>query len=293
MDDRIEQFLSHLTEEKHFSENTITAYRNDLTQFMLFLGDERAAGWPHLRQQDILAFELNLKERTYAQSTLARKLASVRSFCHYLARSGLLTQDPAEGLNSPQVARKPPRTLTDKEVSLLLELPSRTPTPKGVRDRAILELLYATGMRVSEMTALDVGDVDFANGTVNCGERLASQRTVSLSQPALDALSAYVQEGRKHLLASSDQQALFVNHRGERLSRQGLWLVTKKYVRELGLGDNVTPQTMRHSAAAHRLSHGANVAEVQHLLGHTSPSSTQVYVRIARKRATEPEYVGA
>ena len=293
MDNRVEQFLSHLTEAKHYSDNTVSAYRNDLTQFREFLQNQDLANWPRLRQQDILAFGLDLKERGYAQSTLARKLASVRSFCHYLAKSGLLPQDPADGLNSPQVARKTPRTLTDKEVSLLLELPSRMRTPKGLRDRAILELLYATGMRASEVTALDLDDVNFSGGTVNCGERPSSQRTVSLSQHALEAIRVYVEQGREHLVTSPEQRALFVNHRGERLSRQGLWLIIKSYVKALGLGDNVTPHTLRHSAAAHKLSHGANVTEVQHLLGHANPSSTQVYVRIARRQASEPTYANA
>ena len=160
---------------------------------------------------------------------------------------------------------------------------------------SLLELLYATGMRVSEVTALDLNDIDLSAGTVSCGGPGQSHRVVSLDQQALGALKTYIEKGRDVLAPTAGEEALFVNHRGERLSRQGLWLVIKNYVKELGLGDNVTPHTLRHSAATHKLSHGANVAEVQHLLGHANPSSTQVYVRLARSGAgngSEPRRAG-
>lgn len=285
MDSQIEGFLVHLKNEKQYSENTLSAYRNDLTQFMQLLQKQGITSWQQLKQADIVAFGVYAKERGYAQSTLARKLASVRSFSHYLAGHSVLAKDPADGLDSPQVARKLPRTLSDQEIGELLELPSRTQSAKGLRDRSLLEMLYATGMRVSEVTALDVGDLDFVTGTVACGGRGASRRVVALSPRCLAALRAYIDRGREALLSSSDERALFVNHRGERLSRQGLWLVIKGYVKELGLDGNVTPHTLRHSAATDKLSHGANVAEVQHLLGHANPSSTQVYVRLARSKA--------
>jgi len=296
MDSAIEQFLSHLSGDKGYSENTVSAYRNDLTQFMQFLQRSDVGRWPRLRQQDILAYGLHLREREYKQSTLARKLASVRSFSHFLKDAGVVTDDPAEGLDSPQVARRTPRTLSDKEVALLLELPGRTPTAKGLRDRAILELLYATGMRVSEVTSLDLDDADSVSGSIICGRSTPAQRAIPLNPHAMEALRAYLDFGREELVTAAGQTALFVNHRGERLSRQGLWLVIKHYVKELGLGDNVTPHTLRHSAAAHRLSLGANITEVQHLLGHANPSSTQIYLRIARasrKEAAEPRYATA
>ena len=289
MDSQIEGFLVHLKNVKHYSDNTLSAYRNDLRQFMHLLQKQGITSWKELRQADIVAFGVYAKERGYAQSTLARKLASVRSFSHYLARQRVLTQDPADGLDSPQVARKLPRTLSEQEIGSLLELPSRTQSAKGLRDRGLLELLYASGMRVSEVTALDLGDVDFGAGTVVCGGRGLSRRTVALSARCLSALRAYVDRGREALISSAEQEALFVNHRGERLSRQGLWLVIKGYVKELGLDGNVTPHTLRHSAATDKLSRGANVAEVQQLLGHASPSSTQVYVRLARTRAGRDE----
>lgn len=285
MDSQIEGFLVHLKNVKHYSDNTLSAYRNDLRQFMQLLQRQGITSWGQLRQADILAFGVHAKERGYAQSTLARKLASVRSFSHYLAQEKVLSQDPADGLDSPQVVRKTPRTLTDAEIESLLELASRSQSARSLRDRGLLEVFYATGMRVSEVAALNLRDVDFAAGTVTCGMRGQARRVVGLTQRCLSALRAYVESGRQPMLASPSEQALFVNHRGERLSRQGIWLVIKGYVRQLGLGDSVTAHTLRHSAAADKLSHGANIAEVQQILGHANPSSTLVYVRLARSRA--------
>ena len=278
----VERFLACLKDRRRYSGNTVSAYRNDLMQLIHFLSGREVTDWRSVGKRDLVAFALDLQERGYAQSTVARKLASIRSFCHYLTQSGHVPQDPTDGLDSPQVARRTPKTLSDREVALLLELPARSQTPKGLRDRAILELLYATGMRVSELTALNAGDVDLDRGKVKCGAGTSSERVVPINRDALRALRTYLEQGREELVQTPDERALFVNHRGERLSRQGLWLVIKHYVRELGLGDNVTPHTLRHSAAAHKLRRGANLSEVQQLLGHSSPSSTQVYARIAR-----------
>ncbi|NPV07536.1 MAG: tyrosine-type recombinase/integrase [Anaerolineae bacterium] len=282
MQKEVEQFLRYLKERKKYSDNTIAAYRNDLTQLSEYLASRKIREWSRLSRQDIVAFGNHLRERDYAQSTIARKLASIRSFCHFLTGGGVLPQDPAQGLGSPQVARRTPRTLTDQEISALLELPGRSHTPKGRRDRAILELLYATGMRVSELTALDVADVDLDAGTVCCGNRPATRRVVALGRSAREALGSYLGEARPALLEGRREQALFVNHRGERLSRQGLWLVIKQYADQLGLKGSITPHTLRHSAAANKLRRGANLSEVQQLLGHASATSTQVYARIAR-----------
>jgi len=288
MQSYIERFLADLKNRKRYADNTIAAYRNDLHQFMDYVTQSQISDWSSMNKQDLVGFQLYLRgaHKEYAASTLARKLACVRSFCHYLASSGLLAQDPAEGLDSPHVERPTPRTLTSDEVSQLLQLPGTSQSSKGRRDRAILELLYATGMRVSELTALDVSDVNLSTGTVRCGGR-TSQRTLSLGYNATQALRDYLEQARAQMINSPEQKALFVNHRGERLSRQGLWLVIKGYVKHLGLDESITPHTLRHSAAAHRLSGGAHLAEVQRLLGHASPTSTQVYARLARAAKAE------
>lgn len=283
MEKRIERFLDYLKESKKCSDNTISAYRSDLTQLSQYLATRQMTDWRRLTKSDIVGFWTDMRvNRQHQESTIARKLASVRSFCHYLVKAGVLAQDPSEGLDSPQVARRTPLTLSDHEVTHLIELPGRNPKPKGLRDRAILELLYSTGMRVSELTALNLSDIDMRAGTVRCGSRQATRRVVSLSGSANDALSDYLELGRAEMVQGDQESALFVNHRGERLSRQGLWLVIKDYASQLGLKENVTPHTLRHSAAAAKLRRGANLSEVQHLLGHASPTSTQVYARIAR-----------
>lgn len=283
MESGIEQFLKYLKKTKHYSDNTISAYQSDLAQFAEFLRARGVTSWSRLTTEHITAFWTDLRvSRSLRESTVARKLASVRSFSHHLVRVGTLQADPTETLSSPQVTRRTPRTLSDHEVSTLIQLPARNPKPKGLRDRAILELLYSTGMRVSELTALDLADVDLGTGTVTCGERSTNLRTISMSSTAREAMSAYLESGRGHMVGSETEKALFVNHRGERLSRQGLWLVIKEYADQLGLEGNVTPHTLRHSAAAHRIRRGANLSDVQRLLGHSSPTSTQVYARIAR-----------
>jgi integrase/recombinase XerD len=282
MKETVERFLEHLQHELRYSGNTVAAYRNDLTQFSEHLSGKGLQRVEDLRRADVLSFALDLRERGYAASTVARKLASVRSFCHFLVREGLLSSDPSEGLNGPPVARRLPRTLSDQEMAQLLEVAGRRPTAKGLRDRAILELMYDTGIRVSELVSLDLGDVDLAKGTVVCGAGSPAQRTLSLSQSALQALAEYIRHGREQLLvADPAERALFLNHRGERLSRQGLWVIVKAYVRALGLEEGVTPHTLRHSAATHKLKRGAKLLEVQQLLGHSSPASTQVYARLA------------
>ncbi len=283
MEKGIERFLVYLKEKKKYSDNTISAYRSDLTQLSEYLAARHVTDWRRLTKPDIVGFWTDMKvNRRHQESTIARKLASVRSFCHYLVSSGVLPQDPSDGLDSPQVARRTPRTLSDNEVTNLIELPSRNPKPKGLRDRAILELLYATGMRVSELTSLNLEHVDLRKGTVRCGSRPNTEREVSLSASAREALADYLELGRGELVSAEKERALFLNHRGERLSRQGLWLVIKDYAGQLGLTGNITPHTLRHSAAASRLRRGANLTEVQQLLGHASPTSTQVYARIAR-----------
>ncbi|MGI6208450.1 MAG: tyrosine-type recombinase/integrase [Anaerolineae bacterium] len=283
MQKEIDKFLKYLKERKKYSDNTIAAYRNDLSQFSKYLLSCNVRDWRRLSKQDLIGFETHMRvEQEYLQSTIARKLASIRSFCHFLTEFGVISQDPAEGLDSPPVARRTPRTLSEPEMTALLELPGRSQTPKGQRDRAILELLYATGMRVSELTALDISDVDLRAGLVNCGSRAATRREVPVSRAAKEALATYIKHGRTKLLVNQDEPALFLNHRGERLSRQGLWLVIKGYAEQLDLDGRITPHTLRHSAAANKLRGGANLSEIQQLLGHASATSTQVYARIAR-----------
>ncbi len=280
MQEYIDKFLEHL-EEKELTENTIAAYRTDLEQFVSFLLERGTPDWKSVAHEDILAFMLFLRERRYANSTVARRTAAVKSFCSYLEKNHLIDQNPTKGIDSPKVDRCPPHAISPHQIDDLLELPMRNATPDSLRDKAMLELLYATGMRVSELVALDVQDIDMDTETLRCIGKQDRGRTLPLSATAVTALEEYLDIGRPQLLRSNGENngELFLNHRGRRLTRQGFWLILKSYAEKLGL-TNLTPHTLRHSFAAHMLNNGAELREVQALLGHASLSTTQIYTTL-------------
>ncbi|HNS53045.1 MAG TPA: tyrosine recombinase [Anaerolineae bacterium] len=278
MKEQIEQFLEHLKVQKQYSENTLSAYRNDLYQFLAYLGG-RASGWDQVRHDTLIDYVMTMKgSQEYAAATVARKVAAVKSFYHYLAQAGILKDDPTAELDSPRVQKRPPRALSVEDVEALLEYPAHDTSPKGLRDRALLELLYATGLRVSEVVALNVDDLNLASATVhvvrNRGRR---ERIIPIHDRAIEPLQLYLQQGRMQLLRNREETSLFVNHRGERLTRQGLWLIVKHHVRAIGIEDEVTPHTLRHTCAAHLLGKRADVGQVQQIMGHANISTTQAY----------------
>lgn len=293
MDAHIQEFLNYLMAEKGCSDNTIAAYQNDLTQFQAFLADhglsKDKSSWVAVTRDDLISYILFLKEREYATATVARKVAAMKSFCHFLLRTDVLDDDPAQELDSPKVKKQLPNTLTPNEVDQLLALPVQSgPTPKAQRDAALLEVLYATGMRVSEVAQITLEDLDLEAGTVRCLGKGSKERVMPLYAEAVQAVRVYVENGRDVLAGhDSEERTLFLNPRGERLTRQGLWLIIKSYARELGLEDRVTPHTLRHSFATHMLNGGAGLREVQKLLGHANISTTQVYTHISRERLRE------
>ena len=274
---QIDRFLIHLTDERKLSPNTTAAYRTDLEQFSQFLGEQGKDTGESLTRDDVISFLLFLKERRYATSTLARRTAAVKSFCIYLHREGILAEDPAADLDSPRVDRSPPRSITVNLVDELLELPLAASGPDALRDKAMLELLYATGMRVSELVALNTDDVDLEAECVRCGGRV-KERQLPLSGSTVTAMEEYNDIARPQLARGTQppDPALFLNHRGKRLTRQGFWLILKRYAEKLGVRD-LTPHTLRHSFAAHMLANGADLRSVQALLGHASISTTQIY----------------
>ncbi|MBX5444297.1 tyrosine recombinase [Sphaerobacter sp.] len=283
MEERIERFLAALGRDRGFSPNTVSAYRNDLTQFCHFLCEQHAVqSWAELSETILTNYVLYLRERGYANATVARKVAAVKSFCHYLVECGELRHDPAAELPSPKVDKFIPRAITPEQVEALLAQPARERTPEALRDKAMLETLYASGMRVSELTALDVDDLDLEAGQVRCGNKPERQRWVPLSPSAIAALDEYLQLGRPFLRQSPTEQALFLNHRGSRLTRQGFWLILKSYAEAAELGD-ITPHTLRHTFAAHALTRGRALREIQQVLGHVSISTTQVYQQVAEQ----------
>jgi integrase/recombinase XerD len=275
MQEQIEGFLGYLTTEKDCSENTTSAYRNDLTQFLDFIAGD-IHDWSEVNKSVLTGYVGFLQDHQYASSTVARKVAAVKSFFHYMLDTGLLQDDPTATLDSPRVTKRLPKILSPEDVEALLNKPIQTSDPKALRDKAFLELLYATGMRVSELVALDVDGVQLETQTVYCISRANKQRVIPLPQRAVDAMYVYLERGRPALLANRvrsgdmEESALFLNHRGRRLTRQGLWLIIKGHVASSGLDTDVTPHTLRHSFATHMLHDGAKLRDVQKLLGHAN-----------------------
>ena len=293
MREQIERFLIHLTAEQNASENTVAAYRNDLNQLIIYLEayrgplGEQVNDWTQADKIVVQNYLLELRERGYASTTVARKIAALKGFFEYLHRTHVIAEDPTAGVTSPKVKKHVPQTIPPEDVEKLLAAPSASRTPQSLRDMALMETLYATGVRVTELVNLDVVDVDLARAQVVCGVKGRQQRSVPIDEGTVFALTRYLADGRPQLVIAANEPALFLNHRGQRLTRQGLWLIIKRYVREVGIEDSVTPHTLRHSFATHLLNSGAKLREVKERLGHASLSTTQVYRQVPNDNDAE------
>ncbi len=282
----IKGFLNYLAVEKGYSEHTIAAYRNDLTGLADFAGREAAkqgkpADWSHFDRQSMLAYMLELKERGYVATTLARKVAASRSFFGFLVAEGTIKTNPTENMSSPSVGKALPKPIPINQVRLLLEQPAKLSTSEARRDRAMLELLYATGMRISELVALNLGDVNTeGDAFVRCFGKGRKERIIPIYEQIARTVQQYIKEDRIRLAHGKKDEALFLNARGERITRQGFWQKLKEYARSAGLSDKISPHTLRHSFATHMLSGGADLRSVQELLGHANISTTQVYTHL-------------
>lgn len=279
MENQLSSFLDFLSQERNYSENTIAAYRNDLNQFREYLAKEHSElnSWTDVTEEIVNGYVESMKKEKYASSSVARKVAAIKSFFHFLFARAKIPTDPTSELNSPKVKKRLPQTLTSQDIERLLEAPTEKKSPKNLRDAALLHLLYATGMRVTEAVTLRVEDVDLAMHTLVCSTGDDSGRELPFDDETRKYLSNYLENGRPHLLKTNEEEALFLNHRGQQLTRQGLWLIIKAYANKADLGAKVTPHTLRHSFAAHKLDSGSDLREVQHLLGHANISTTQVY----------------
>ncbi len=296
MDLAIGSFLQHLVVEKGFSRNTSEAYRNDLTQFWEFLQERpsRAANgaangavngeypWGSVGLDLLNDYITNLRGRKgYRDTTTARKVAAIRSFFGYLAENGTITEDPTESLGSPRVGRSLPKYLSEDEVTSLLETAYRAGGNEGQRDATIMELLYATGLRVGELVSLNVQDIDLQESYIRCWGKGSKERIAYLYPKALSEIKRYLKDARAALVGTrKGEPALFVNHRGERLTRQWIWTIMKTFGEKAGINHRITPHTLRHSFATHLLQNGASLRHVQELLGHSSISTTQVYTHL-------------
>ena len=291
MDPHIGHFLNFMSVEKGASGNTVAAYKNDLQQFDRYIisvnGNGKARDWETLQRDVIIDYLLTLRSRNYAEATVARKVAAIKSFFQYMQAEGAIHGNPAESLESPRVGRSLPKPLSVTEVDELLEQTMKRTTPEAKRDRAMLELLYATGLRVTELVSLDVEDLNMEGPYVRCMGKGSKERTIPIHEQAASAVADYLNEGRAALVKNRKESALFVNRRGERLTRQGFWLILKQYAKEANITSPVTPHTLRHSFATHMLRGGAPLRNVQELLGHANISTTQVYTQIANEHVRQ------
>lgn len=286
----VEGFLKQLELEKGVSPNTVEAYGHDIRCFLDFLAEvlERVDDPAKVGHLEIRAYLASLQKAKYSRRTIARRLAAVRSFFAYLCRKGICETNPARGVSAPKLAKVLPRFLHEEDVASLMEAPPQD-TPLGLRDRAILETLYAAGLRVGELVGLDVEDVDLAHGFVKAFGKGGKERVVPIGAQARAALSEYMEKGRPQILrarsdARCDLGALFLNYRGERLSVRAVQLMLDRYIKKVSIDKKVSPHAIRHSFATHLLDHGADLRAVQELLGHVSVSTTQIYTHVTREK---------
>ena len=281
MDD-ITRYGAYLTEEKRASQNTVSSYLRDVTQFAEFLETSQGCTLREADSDMVRNYMSWMQGRGKSTASVTRFLASVKSFYNYLMAQGDVKINPAKGVAAAKVERKYPEILTSKEVELFLEQPQCVDS-KGYRDHAMLELLYATGIRVSELISLNVGDLNLSTGLVQCSSK-GKERVIPLYQGAIKALQQYVRNIRPQLIADLDEQALFVNMNGERMSRQGFWKIIKHYQEKAGIEKEITPHTLRHSFAVHLLENGADLRSIQEMLGHADISSTQIYTHVVKRQ---------
>ena len=285
MREAVGNFLDYLAVEKGLSQNTIEAYRNDLQQLSDFMQEEATRQgvippWAGFNRQSMLSYLLNLKERNYAPATVARKVAATKSFFSFMVSEGIIKTNPIGDVASPRVGKSLPKPISVSQVRRLLEQPTKLDTSEAKRDMAMLELLYASGMRVSELVSLNLNDIDIEGGYVRCFGKGHKERLIPIHKRATSAVEEYIKEARLRLAHGKDETALFLNARGERLTRQGLWQILKGYAKSAELETGITPHTLRHSFATHMLNGGADLRSVQELLGHANISTTQVYTHL-------------
>ena len=279
----IDEYKNYLTNERQSPANTVCSYIRDVTKFSDFLYTEGKNDFEGVTEADVRSFLSHLNEIGRSQATLARCTASLKAFFGHITDEGSIKQNPVTGISSAAAVKKPPRILMGDEIEQLLEQPDVS-DPKGSRDKAILETLYATGLRVSELVALDESDINIETGLITC--RNGRVRIIPVYEAAIRAIRYYLSFARPKM-ASSDELALFVNTNGGRMSRQGLWKILKSYTEKASIPEDITPQILRHSFAAHLLENGADLRSLQEMLGHADISSTQIYARIVKQQLKE------
>jgi integrase/recombinase XerD len=280
----IELFFSYLENEKELSANTLDSYKRDIKQFEVYI-QQHNLKIEEVTKTFIITYLIHMQKNGKATSTISRNLASIRCLYQYLYNTRLIDSDPSSNLESPKVEKKLPSVLTKKEVELLLEQPKPSDI-KGARDKAMLEVLYATGIRVTELISLNLNDLDVKGGYIRCNTNLKS-RNIPIGNIALKYLKVYISEYRKLLNPSEDETALFLNFHGSKMTRQGFWKIIKYYTAKAKINKTITPHTLRHSFAVHLIENGADLQAIQEMLGHSDISTTQVYSKINKNRIME------
>lgn len=281
MNTYVKEYTSFMTDIRHKSLNTVESYKRDVTQYISYLDGTGVTDISSTTKTTVLSYLLYLQKEGRASSTVSRTLASLRSYYLFMMQNGVVKSNPTSNLEAPHVEKKIPKILSGEEVELLLEQPKNCDN-KGIRDKAMLELLYATGIRVSELINLDVSDVNVPMSFVRCkgGKK---ERIIPMGHQAKDALENYINNVRKYMVKDENETALFVNCSGARLSRQGFWKLIKYYQHIAGIETDITPHTLRHFAA-HLLENGADLHSIQEMMGHADISSTQVYSRMMNSK---------
>ena len=276
MEKQLKLFFEFLENDKKLSDNTLQSYKRDIKQFKEYL-EEKDKAYNKIGEDDIKEYITHLQEVGKKASTISRCIASIRSFYQYELKNKKVKKDPTDNIQSPKIEKRVPSVLTSKEVELLLEQPKDIDL-KGIRDKAMLEFAYATGMRVTEIISLNINDVNIDEGFVTC-KNGNKQRNIPLGTISLKALKDYIQNAREILIRDEAEQALFVNINGKRLTRQGFWKIIKYYKEQAHITKEITPHVLRHSFATHLLQNGADLKAIQTMLGHSDISSTQVYMQ--------------
>jgi len=276
MEKHIKLFLDFIQNEKKLSNNTLQSYSRDINQYKDYI-DKNRINYVKVDNAQINEYMNHLQEMGKKTSTISRNLASIRSFYQYLVRIKKIKHDPTESIQSPKVEKRVPSVLTSQEVELLLDQPKDVDL-KGTRDKAMLEVAYATGMRVTEIISLDIDDVNIEEGFVAC-RAAGKQRNIPLGSLSIKALKEYIEEARPIMIKDENEKSLFVNVNGKRLTRQGFWKIVKFYKEQAHITKDITPHVLRHSFATHLLQNGADLKAIQSMLGHSDISSTQVYMQ--------------
>jgi integrase/recombinase XerD len=277
-----DKFAGYLQDVKKMAHNSVTAYVRDLNEFEAYIAKRGTGDLKETAGSDTAAWLMELKRENRSSATIGRKLASVRAFFKYMNSEGIMSTDPSVDIKTPKVARKDVEYLTIDEIENLLSRPDTS--PKGIRDRAILEALYATGMRVTELIEMNKDDVNLRMGFVTLHGNHGKARIIPLGRPARAALEEYIYEDRAKLLRGKKEKALFLNYYGERITRQALWKIMKGYALQAGISKNITPQILRNSFAVHMIQNGADLKTLQELLGHEDLAATQIYLSVTKNK---------